>query len=91
MRVKSIPIVFVLTCSDHNLDAFLTFRLDAKKAGAVIGTGGSVISAIRRATDTQIYLSHEADLFSCRHVEVLGKLSNIKQAASSIIDILSKE
>lgn len=71
------------------MEAFLTFRLEAKKAGAVIGQGGSVISEIRNATNTQVYLSQETDQFACRHVEVLGKLPNIAEAATKIMGVLS--
>ena len=77
--------------STHEMDAFLTFRLDSKKTGAVIGPAGSVISQIRKSTSTQIYVGQDHDNFSCRHVEVTGKLANILEASQQIVDTLKKE
>lgn len=73
------------------MDAFLTFRLDSKKTGAIIGPAGSVISQIRKSTSTQIYVGQDPDNFSCRHVEVTGKLANILEASQQIVDTLKKE
>lgn len=70
--------------SDHDLDAFLTFRLDAKKVGSVIGDKGSVISEIRKSTSAQIILQSDHDAYSCRRVDIGGKLPNVIQAAQLV-------
>lgn len=79
-----------MMCRDREFDSFVTFRIDAKKAGSVIGTGGKVVSEIRNSTSTQIYLNQDADSCKCRRVEITGKLRNVIQASNQIMDIIAQ-
>ena len=75
-------------CRDRELDAFVSFRLDEKNAGSVIGPKGSIVSEIRNASSTSIALSQEVDVFNCRQVRVIGKLPNVVKAMEKLLGIV---